>query len=113
MLREGFSSVCCAKLIFVLLRFFFHALQLTKSRIANKSAEVQWATRMEELEDVNAQLCAELDAAQLILAEVEHRELALTSAYRDLKKDFEKLHSSLAAVVAEKAEVEKTKHAKL
>jgi hypothetical protein len=78
---------------------------LTRSRIAG---EVQQAACVEELENANAQLRAELDAAQMKLAEVERRELALTSFYEDLKKDFEDVCSFHAAVVVEKAEVEKT-----
>jgi hypothetical protein len=39
-----------------------------------------------KLEKANAQLCAELDATQTKLVEVEHRERALTFEYEDLKK---------------------------
>jgi hypothetical protein len=48
--------------------------------------EVQQAIHVEELEEANAQLCVEPDAAQLKLAEVKCCELALTSTYGDLKK---------------------------
>jgi hypothetical protein len=88
-------------------------LYLTKSRIAEKSTEAQQAARTAELEKANTQLCAELDAARSKLAEVEHRERALTSDYEGLKKDFESLCSSHDAVVREKAEVEKTERAKV
>jgi hypothetical protein len=86
---------------------------LTRSQIAAKSAEVPQAARVEQLEKANAPLHAKLDVAQLKLAEVERRELALTSIYEDLKKDFEHLHSSRVAMVAEKAKVKKTEPAKL
>jgi hypothetical protein len=43
-------------------------LHLTRSRVADKSVEVQQAARMEELEEANAQLRAEVDAAQLKVA---------------------------------------------
>jgi hypothetical protein len=59
---------------------------LARSRIADKSVEVQQAIHVEELEEANAQLCVEPNAAQLKLAEVKCCELALTSTYGDLKK---------------------------
>jgi hypothetical protein len=86
---------------------------LTRSQIAAKSAEVPQAARVEQLEKANAPLHVKLDVAQLKLAEVERRELALTAIYEDLKKDFEHLHSSRVAMVAEKAKVKKTEPAKL
>jgi hypothetical protein len=49
-------------------------LHLTKSQIAEKSAVVQQNARMAELEEANAQLLVELNAAQSRLAEVEHHE---------------------------------------
>jgi hypothetical protein len=52
-----------------------------------------------ELEEANAQLRAELNAALSRLAEVERREHALTSYYEGLKKDFGDLHSSHVVVV--------------
>jgi hypothetical protein len=61
---------------------------MTRSQIAEKFVEVQQAACVEELEKAKAQLRVELDAAQLKLAEVERRELALTSVYEDLKTGF-------------------------
>jgi hypothetical protein len=58
-------------------------------------------------------LHAELDAAQSKLAEVEHRERALTSENEDLKKDLESMRNAHDAVVKEKAEVQKTERVKL
>jgi ElaB/YqjD/DUF883 family membrane-anchored ribosome-binding protein len=86
---------------------------LTKSRIVKKSAEMQQTVRMAELQETNAQLRAELNAAQSKLSEVEHHEQAMTSAYEDLKRDFNEMRSSHAAVVKEKADLEKTEHEKV
>jgi demethoxyubiquinone hydroxylase (CLK1/Coq7/Cat5 family) len=63
-------------------------LYFTKSRIAERSVEAHQAACVAELEEANAQLRMELDVVQSKLAEVEHRERALTSEYEDLKKDF-------------------------
>jgi Tfp pilus assembly protein PilN len=49
-------------------------LHVTKSQIAKKSMVVQQNARMAELEEANAQLRAELNAAQSRMAEVERRE---------------------------------------
>jgi chromosome segregation ATPase len=65
-----------------------------------------------ELEEANAHLRAELNAAQSKLSEVEHREQAMTSAYENLRKDFNEMHSLHAAVVQEKADLEKTEREK-
>jgi hypothetical protein len=54
-----------------------------------------------------------LDSARSKLAEVEHRERALTSEYEDLKKDFETMRTVYDAVVKEKNEVEETERVKL
>jgi hypothetical protein len=70
-----------------------------KSRIAGKAIEAQQAARVAELENDNAQLRAELDAARSKLAEVEGRERALTSAYEEVKIDFNDLSSSHDAVL--------------
>jgi hypothetical protein len=70
-----------------------------KSRIAGKAIEAQQAARVAELENDNAQLHAELDAARSKLAEVEGRERALTSAYEEVKIDFNDLSSSHDAVL--------------
>jgi hypothetical protein len=69
---------------------------------------------MEELEEANVQLRAELDAARLKMVEldaallkmakIQRCKMALTSTYGDLKKDFENLRLSHAAAVAEKTE---------
>jgi hypothetical protein len=61
---------------------------LIRSRIADKSADVQRAIRVEQLEKVNAQLRTKRDATQLKITEVEHHELTLTSTYGDLKNGF-------------------------
>jgi hypothetical protein len=59
-----------------------------------------------ELEETNAQLRTELNAAQSNLLEVECREWAVTSYYEELK-DFDEMCSSHPAVVKEKADLEK------
>jgi hypothetical protein len=56
------------------------------------------------LEEANAQLCTELIATQSKLPEVEHRKQAMNSSNEVLKKDFDEMHSSHAAVVKEKEE---------
>jgi hypothetical protein len=84
----------------------FQALRLTISRIAGKAIEAQWAAHVAELENDNAQLRAELDAARSKLAEVEGREQALTSAYEEVKKDFNDLSTAHDAVLKEKAETD-------
>jgi hypothetical protein len=90
----------------------FQALRLTKSRIVWKAIEAQWATCVAKLENDNAQLRVELEIARSKLAEVEGRERALTSAYEEVKKDFNDLSSSHNAVLKEKAEtdVEELRH---
>jgi chromosome segregation ATPase len=65
-----------------------------------------------ELEEANAQLLAELNAARSRLAEVEHHEQTLTSDYEGLHRDFDDLRTSHDAIVKEKADLEKTKHEK-
>jgi chromosome segregation ATPase len=81
---------------------FSQALHLTKSQNADKSVEVQRTVQVVELEEANAQLCMELNAAQSKLSEVERHEQAMTSTYEDLKKDIVEVRSSHAAVVKEK-----------
>jgi chromosome segregation ATPase len=65
-----------------------------------------------ELEEANAQLLAELNAARFRLAEVEHHEQTLTSDYEGLHRDFDDLRTSHDAIVKEKADLEKTKREK-
>jgi chromosome segregation ATPase len=77
---------------------------LTKSQIAGKAIEAQRAAHVAELENDNAQMRAELDAAHSMLVEVEGHERTLTSAYEEVKKDFDDLSSSHDAVLKEKAE---------
>jgi chromosome segregation ATPase len=72
------------------------------SQIAEKSTVVQQNAHVAELEEANAQLCEELNATQSRLAEVEHREQALTSDYEVLRRDFDVLRTSHDAVVKEK-----------
>jgi hypothetical protein len=67
---------------------------------------------MAELEEANAQLLAELNVAQSRLAEVEHREHALTSNYEDLCRDFDDVCTSHDAIVKEKVDLEKMEHEK-
>jgi chromosome segregation ATPase len=86
---------------------------LTKSRIAEKSAVLQHNARVAELEEANAQLLVELNTARSRVAEVEHREHALTSDYEGLRRDFDDLHTSHDIVVKEKADLEKTKREKV
>jgi chromosome segregation ATPase len=69
--------------------------------------EVQQVVRVAELEEANAQLRVELNAAQSKLSEVERREQAMTSAYEDLKKDFNEVRSSHGAMVKEKDDLDK------
>jgi hypothetical protein len=91
---------------------FSQALHLTKSRIAEKSGEVQQTVWVTELEEANAQLHVELNATQSKSSEVEHHEQALTSTYEDLRKDIDDVHSLHAAVVKEEADLEKTEREK-
>jgi hypothetical protein len=72
---------------------------LTKSRIAKKSMVVQQNAHVAELEEANAQLLIELNATRSRLAEVEHREQALTSDYEGLCRDFDDLRTSHDTVV--------------
>jgi chromosome segregation ATPase len=86
---------------------------LTKSQITMKTVVVQQNARMAELEEANAQLHAELNAAQSRLAEVEHCEQALTSDYKGLRRDFDVLRTSHNAIVKEKADLEKAEREKV
>jgi chromosome segregation ATPase len=79
-----------------------------KAQVSAKSAEVQQSLRNAELEEANARLRAELAAAHTKVAEVEHCERALSTDYDGLCKDFNDLWTSHAAVVQEKADLEKT-----
>jgi hypothetical protein len=76
--------------------------------MATKSVEVQQSLCIAELKEANAQLRAELAAAHTKLAKVEHCERTLSSDYDGLRKDFDDLRTSHAAVVQEKADLEKT-----
>jgi regulator of replication initiation timing len=86
---------------------------LTKSQIAEQSAEARQVSRVAELEEANAQLCVELDADRSKLVEVEHREQALTSENKGLKKDLDNARTAHDAVVKDNAEVQKTEPTKL
>jgi hypothetical protein len=92
--------------------FFPQALQLTKARMAAMSVEVQQSLRMAELEEANDRLRVELAAADTKVAEVEHHERTLSSDYDGLHKDFDDLRTSHAAIVQEKADLEKMEHEK-
>jgi chromosome segregation ATPase len=81
--------------------------------LSKKSADVQPAVRVVELEEANAQLRTKLNAAQSKLSEVECHEQAMTSTYEDLKKDFDDMRSSHTAMVKEKADLEKTEREKV
>jgi chromosome segregation ATPase len=65
-----------------------------------------------ELEEANAQLLAELNAARSRLAEVEHHKQTLISDYEGLHRDFDDLRTSHDAIVKEKADLEKTEREK-
>jgi chromosome segregation ATPase len=54
-----------------------------------KSHSTQQVTRIAELEETNASLRAELDAARSKLVEIEHRERALTSEMKASKEIWE------------------------
>jgi hypothetical protein len=86
---------------------------LTKSQIAEHSAEARQIARIKELEGVNSQLRAELDAARLKLVEVEGRKQALTSENKGLKKDLQDARTAHDEVVKDRAEALKNKCAKL
>jgi regulator of replication initiation timing len=60
-----------------------------------------------ELEEANAWLHVELDAARSRLAEVEHHEQALTSKNKGLKKDLENARTTHNAVMKDRAECKK------
>jgi hypothetical protein len=77
-------------------------------RISEKTAEVQHHSRNVEMEEANAALSAELAAVHTKVAAVENHERALSSDYGGLCSDFNYLQSVHAAVVKEKANVEKT-----
>jgi hypothetical protein len=87
-------------------------VHLTKSRTTEKSTVVQQNTHVAELEEANAQLLVELNAARSRLAEVEHHEQAMTSDYEGLCRDFDDLCTSHDTVVKEKADLEKMEHEK-
>jgi hypothetical protein len=76
---------------------------------------LQWCSRLltwRKLEEANAQLRAELNAAQSRLAEVEHHEQALTSDYEGLRRDFDNLRTSNDVIVKEKSDLEKEEREK-
>jgi predicted metallo-beta-lactamase superfamily hydrolase len=78
-----------------------------------KYAEVPQSLRITELEEANTQLRTELAAAHTKVAEVEHHERTLSSDYDGLRKDFDDLRTSYAAIVQEKVNLEKTEHEKV
>jgi predicted nucleic acid-binding Zn-ribbon protein len=80
--------------------------------MAVKSAEVQQSLCVAELEEANARLRVEHAAAHTKVAKVERRERTLSSDYDGLYKDFNDLRTSHAAVVQEKADLEKTEREK-
>jgi chromosome segregation ATPase len=67
----------------------------------------QQNARVVELEEANAQLRTELNAAQSRLVEVNRRRHALTSDYEGLRRDFDILRTLHDAVVNEKMDLEK------
>jgi Mg-chelatase subunit ChlI len=74
---------------------------------------VQQNAHVAKLEEANAQLRVELNAAQSRLTEVELCEQALTSDNEGLCRDFDVLCTSHDAVVKEKADLEKTECEKM
>jgi regulator of replication initiation timing len=88
-------------------------LHLTKSQIAEWLAEAWQVAHVAELEEVNAQLCAELDASRSKMVEIECRGQPPTLENEGLKKDLENARTAHDAVVKDKAEVQKTEHTKL
>jgi regulator of replication initiation timing len=69
--------------------------------------------RFMELEEANALLQVELDAARSKLAEVEHREQTLTSENEGLNKDLDGAHAARKAAVKDKELVQQAEPAKL
>jgi regulator of replication initiation timing len=88
-------------------------LDLTKSQIAERSTEAWWVSRIAELEEANARLHTELDAARSRLVEIEHCEQALASENGGLKKDLENACTAHNAIVKDNADVQKTERVKL
>jgi hypothetical protein len=78
-----------------------------------KSHNTQQVMRVTELEDANASLQVELEAARSKLAKVERRERTLTSENEGLKRDLEGAHSAHEAAVKDKELVRQTKQSKL
>jgi regulator of replication initiation timing len=62
---------------------------VTKSRIAGRLVEVRHVAHVAELEEVNAKLCTELDAARSKLMEIEHHGQILTFENKPLRKGLE------------------------
>jgi hypothetical protein len=69
--------------------------------------------RVTELENANASLQAELEAARSMLAEVERCEWTLTSKNEGLKRDLEGVPSTHEAAVKDKELVRQTEQSKL
>jgi predicted Holliday junction resolvase-like endonuclease len=78
-----------------------------------KSQNTQQVVCVTELEEANASLRAELEAARTKLVEVEHHELTLTSKNEGLKRVLEGACSAREATVKEKELVQHAKQAKL
>jgi hypothetical protein len=66
-----------------------------RAQIVKKAAEVQQRSCVTELDEVNAQLHAELATANAKVAEVEHHERALTSDYSSVCSDLQTTHAAL------------------
>jgi hypothetical protein len=78
-----------------------------------RSQNTQQVARVTELEEANALLQAELEAACTKLAKVEHRECTLTSKNEGLKRDLEGALFPREAAMKKKELVQQAKQVKL
>jgi translation initiation factor 2 alpha subunit (eIF-2alpha) len=78
-----------------------------KSRIAEKSAEMQQTARVMKLEEANALLRVELAVAKSKFADVEGCERVVSSACEDLLKDFGDMRSAFESAVKERGTMQK------
>jgi chromosome segregation ATPase len=85
---------------------------LSRAQITKKIVEATERPHIAELEEANAQLQAELAAANAKIVEVENRERALIFDYGSLRNDYGNLESAFAALGKEKEDLEKTEREK-
>jgi translation initiation factor 2 alpha subunit (eIF-2alpha) len=78
-----------------------------KSRIAEKSAEMQQTARVMKLEEANALLRVELAVLKSKFADVEGCERVVSSACEDLLKDFGDMRSAFESAVKERGTMRK------